>query len=212
MSKSRQAGGTTQDALAAALAPATTHNYNIAMTNETPPLALDTIAQRIFEIRGQRVMLGTDLAVLYGVEYRALTQATKRNPERFPEDFMFQISLEEWENLKSQSVISNLKSQNGTSKNTWGGSRRAPYVFTEHGALMLSSVLRSPRAVEISIIIIRAFVWLRQSIPAHQELAAKLAELEARVSTHDETLGGIIQTLYDLITPPPDKNKRRIGF
>lgn len=171
------------------------------MTNETPSLSLDAIARRIFELRGQRVMLDSDLGVLYGVETKYIVRAVKRNPKRFPADFMFQMSEDEWTFLRSQF---------GTSKGR-GGRRYMPYVFTEHGALMLSSVLNSPRADEISIHIIRAFVWLRQSIPAHKELAAKLNELEARGSKHDETLGGIIQTLYDLITPP-DKDKRRIGF
>ena len=175
-----------------------------------PTFTMDTIVQRIFELRGQRVMLDTDLAALYGVENRALIQAVKRNPERFPEDLLFQLSKTEWENLKSQNVISSLRLQNGTLY-SWGGRRSAPYVFTEHGALMLSSVLKSARAIEISLLIIRAFVWLRQTIPAYKELAAKIAELESAVGKHDETLGGIIETLRQLIVPP-DKDKRRIGF
>ena len=126
----------------------TEKDRGIAMSEIQPAPALDAIAQSIFEIRGQRVMLDSDLAALYGVENRALIQAVKRNLERFPEDFMFQLSLSEWENLRSQFVISNLRSQNGTSKH--GGRRYAPYVFTEHGALMLSTVLKSAQAIEIS--------------------------------------------------------------
>ncbi|MDL2207539.1 ORF6N domain-containing protein [Desulfovibrio sp. OttesenSCG-928-M16] len=183
------------------------------MTNDAVDAAftLDTIVRRILEFRGQRVIMGSDLAILYGVEYRALIQAVKRNPERFPKDFMFQLSAEEWRILKSQTVISSLKSQIGTSKSSWGGSRSAPYAFTEHGALMLSSVLRSPRAVEISIMIIRAFVWLRQTVPAYQELAAKLMELESAVTRHDSDISMILDALRQLVTPPGEE-KRRIGF
>jgi hypothetical protein len=175
----------------------------------TMPPALDAVAHRIFEIRGQRVMLDSDLAALYGVENRALVQAAKRNLDRFPEDFMFQLSLAEWDNLRSQFVISSLRFQNGASKH--GGRRYAPYAFTEHGALMLSSVLKSSRAVEISQMIVRAFVWMRQTAPAYKELAAKVAELEAAVGKHDAAIGGIIEALHELILPP-DKEKKRIGF
>jgi hypothetical protein len=175
--------------------------------------SLDTVVQRIFELRGQRVMMGSDLAILYGVEYRALIQAVKRNLDRFPEDFIFQLSSEEWGDLKSQNVISNLRFQFGTSndKDGRGGSRHAPYAFTEHGALMLSSVLNSPRAKEISVMIVRAFVWLRQSIPAYKELASKVAELEGAVSKHDESIKTIVQALQQMIVPP-DKPSRKIGF
>ena len=170
---------------------------------------LDTIAKRIFEIRGQRVMLDADLAVLYGVENRALLQAVKRNLERFPEDFMFQLSQGEWENLRSQNVISNLRSQNGALKH--GGRRYAPYVFTEHGALMLASVLNSARAVEVSVLIIRAFVWLRQAVPAYKELATKVAELENAVGKHDDAIKAIVQALQQMIVPS-DSPQRKIGF
>jgi hypothetical protein len=180
------------------------------MTNDTV-FTLDPVVRRIVDLRGQRVMLGSDLAILYGVEYRALIQAVKRNIDRFPDDFMFQLSAEEWGILKSQNVISSLRSQNGASKRSWGGSRFAPYAFTEHGALMLSSVLRSPRAVEISLLIIRAFVWLRQTVPAYQELAAKLMELENAVVRHDNDTSMILEALRQFIIPP-DKEKRRTGF
>jgi hypothetical protein len=162
-------------------------------------------------------MLDEDLAVLYGVETGALVRAMKRNPERF-EGFSFQLSAEEWENLRCQIGISNLRSQNVTSSlesqnmiAKHGGRRYAPYVFTEHGALMLSSVLKSPRSDEISRMIIRAFVWLRQAVPAYKELAAKVAELEEAVGKHDVALGGIIEALNELILPPAN-TKRRIGY
>jgi len=172
----------------------------IDMAETQPALTPDAVAQRIFEIRGHRVMLDSDLAALYGVETGALVRAVKRNVDRFPEDFIFQLSNEEWGNLKCQIGIS-----------SWGGRRFAPYAFTEHGSIMLSGVLNSPRAREISVLVVRAFVWLRQAVPAYKELADKVAELEAAVGRHDAALGGIIETLHELILPP-DKEKRRIGF
>jgi hypothetical protein len=171
------------------------------MPEIAPVVAVETIVQRIFELRGQRVMLDSDLAVLYGVPTKVLLQAVKRNHQRFQDDFMFQLSEEEWAALRSQVVTSNGR----------GGRRYAPYAFTEHGSLMLSSVLTSPRAVEISRIIIRAFVWLRQSVPAYQELAAKLAELERAVSAHDQDIAAILDALR-LLMPVPAGEKRRIGF
>jgi hypothetical protein len=171
------------------------------MGGNLPSFALDAVVRRIFELRGQRVMLDADLAVLYGVETGALVRAVKRNLDRFPEDFIFQLTVEEWENLRCQIGISS----------SWGGRRTTPYAFTEHGSLMLSGVLNSPRAKDISVLIIRAFVWLRQAAPAHQELAAKVAELENAVGRHDEAINTVLEALRQLITPP-DKEKRRIGF
>jgi hypothetical protein len=180
-------------------------------------LGLDAVVQRIFELRGQRVMIDTDLAVLYGVETKTLLQAVKRNPARF-EDFVFQLSSEEWDSLRCQNGISNLRSQNVTSSlksnfgiSSHGGRRYAPYAFTEHGALMLSGVLKSEQAEKISRMIIRAFVWLRQSVPAYKELAAKVAELEEAVGKHDDSIKTMVQTLQRLIMPP-DKPLRKIGF
>jgi hypothetical protein len=174
---------------------------NGQMAEALPPFSLDSVIRRIFELRGQRVMLDADLAVLYGVETKNLVKAIKRNLGRFPEDFMFQATREEWDDLRCQF---------GTSS-SWGGRRYAPYVFTEHGALMLSSVLNSSRATEISLLVIRAFVWLRRTVPAHQELAAKVSELESAVGKHDKDIGIILEALRQLITPP-DEPKRRIGF
>ena len=171
------------------------------MTEIQPALTLDSVVQRIFEMRGQRVMLDEDLAVLYGVPNKALLQAVKRNSERF-DDFIFQLSNDEWASLRSQFVTSN-KGR--------GGRRFAPYAFTEHGVLMLSSVLNSARAKEISRMIIRAFVWMRQTVPAYKELAAKVAELENAVGQNSEDIKVIVQTLQQLIVPP-DKPRRKIGF
>ena len=164
-------------------------------------LTLDTVVRRILELRGQRVMLDSDLAVLYGVETKYIVRAVKRNQGRFPADFMFQLSRDEWDSLRCQTGTSNGR----------GGRRYAPYAFTEHGALMLSSVLDSTRADEISLLIIRAFVWLRQTVPAYQELAAKLMELESAVTRHDSDISMILEALRQLVTPP-EGGKRRIGF
>ncbi|MDR0239027.1 MAG: ORF6N domain-containing protein [Deltaproteobacteria bacterium] len=147
------------------------------MTDIQPAFTLDAVVRRIFDLRGQRIMLDADLALLYGVETKNLLRAVKRNLERFPKEFMFQLSKVEWENLRSQCVIANVSVQNRTA-GFWSGRRRSPYAFTKHGALMLSSVLNSSLADEISLLIIRSFVWLRQAIPGHKDLAAKVAELE----------------------------------
>lgn len=171
------------------------------MTNSAV-FTLDTVVRRIVELRGQRVMLDSDLATLYGVETRYIPRSVKRNPGRFPPDFAFQLSDEEFDSLRSTFGISN-KGR--------GGRRFAPYAFTEHGALMLSSVLNSPRADEISLLIIRAFVWLRQTVPAYQELAAKLMELESAVVRHDSDISMILDALRQLVMPP-EQTKRRVGF
>jgi hypothetical protein len=171
------------------------------MTGSLPTFTLDSVVRRIFELRGQRVMLDTDLALLYGVETKYIVRAVKRNPGRFPEDFMFQLSTGEWDSLRCQIGTSNGR----------GGRRYSPYAFTEHGALMLSSVLNSSHAEEISLLIIRAFVWLRQTVPAYKELAAKVAELESALGRHDKDTAIMLDALRQLIIPP-DKEKRRIGF
>jgi hypothetical protein len=171
------------------------------MTRKTA-LAANPIENRIFLLRGQRVLLDSDLAALYRVEVRALNQAIKRNQERFPLDFVFQLKPEENDALTSQSVISNLAR---------GGRRYLPYVFTEHGAIMAASVLNSPRAVEMSIFVVRAFVRMRETLATHTKLAAKFAELERRLETHDKTIDGIVKAIRALMTPP-EKPARRIGF
>jgi len=178
------------------------------MAENTPALT-HSIAQRIFEIRGQRVMLDTDLAALYDVPTFRLNEAVKRNRARFPEDFMFQLTKEEHAFLRSQFAMS---------KPGRGGRRTEPFAFTEQGVAMLSSVLNSEQAVQVNIAIFRAFIWLRKALPAQQELAAKVAELEAAVGKHgeiigkhDAALGGIIEALNELILAP-SKDKRRIGF
>src|SRR6266513_4173089 len=156
------------------------------------PIPAERIESRIYLLRGHKVMLSPDLAELYEVEPRALVQAVKRNIERFPADFMFQLSQEEFDNLKSQIVIS-----------SWGGVRRAtPYAFTEQGVAMLSTVLRSKRAVLVNVEIMRAFVRLRQMLTAHADLARKLAALEKR---YDAQFKVLFEGICELMTPPPEK-------
>lgn len=142
---------------------------------------------------------------LYGVETRVLVQAVKRNGERFPEDFMFQLSAEEVESLRSQIVISNASPGRG-------GRRYRPYAFTEQGVAMLSSVLGSPQAIAVNIEIMRAFVRLREILASNKDLARKLEELERRLGAHDETITSILTAIRELMAPPEPPKKRRIGF
>ena len=158
------------------------------------------IVQAIRLIRGHKVLLDEDLAPLYGVATKVLVQAVKRHQERFPADFMFQLSAAEFQQLRSQTV---------TSKR--GGRRYPPYAFTEQGVAMLSSVLNSAQAIAVNIAIMRAFVKLRETLAAHQELAAKLKELEHKLEVHDEAISDILNAIRQLMAPP-DPPKRRIGF
>ena len=158
----------------------------------------EVIEGKIYMVRGHRVMLSADLADLYGVEPKVLVQAVKRNKDRFPKDFMFQITNQEFMNLKSQIVTS-----------SWGGIRRAnPYAFTEQGVAMLSSVLRSKRAVQVNITIMRAFVKLREMLSAHKDLAWKLAQMEKK---YDAQFKVVFDAIRQLMKPPETK-KRKIGF
>jgi hypothetical protein len=174
------------------------------LATRTSATNVDAVAGRIHVIRAQRVMLDRDLAVLYGVETRALVQAVKRNLERFPADFMFQLTPEEFANWRSQIVMSN--------SGDWMGLRRPPYVFTEHGALQLASVLNSSRAAEMSIVVVRAFVRLRELLATHKDLAAKLKTLERRLDMSDEAIAELYAMIRRLMEPPAEPPKRRIGF
>jgi hypothetical protein len=156
--------------------------------------------KRILLIRGHRVILDQDLAELYGVETRRLNEQIKRNPERFPIDFMFQLTTKEWANLKSQFATS-----------SWGGRRTTPYAFTEHGAVMAASVLTSPEAVEASVFVVRAFIAMRDALASTQALARKLLELERKVGGHDETIVALVGAIRQLMETPAPK-KRKIGF
>ena len=158
----------------------------------------EDLARLVFLIRGEKVMLAQQLAELYGVPVRALNQAVKRNIKRFPADFMFQLTKEEFKHLKSQIVIS-----------SWGGLRRAlPYAFTEQGVAMLSSVLRSARAVEVNIAIMRTFVQLRQLMDTNRDLARKIEAMEKK---YDEQFAEVFAAIKELIAPPTPA-KKRIGF
>lgn len=170
-------------------------------------VAVDGIANSIIILRGQRVILDSDLAAIYGVETRALNQAVKRNADRFPVDFCFQLSAEELASSRSQSVI--LKTARGQNV------KFLPFAFTEHGAIQAANVLRSPRAIEMGIYVVRAFVQLRDLLSSNKELAQRVDELERRIvrklDTHDQAITEIIKTIRQLMNPPETK-KRSIGF
>ena len=170
---------------------------SIAGASRLNAATLANLEQQILFLRGQKVMLSTDLAKLYEVEPRVLNQAVKRSLERFPEDFMFQLTQGVFANLKSQSVIS-----------SWGGSRALPYAFTEQGVAMLSSVLNSPRAILVNIAIMRAFVKLREILASHQDLAKKLDSMERK---YDAKFKVVFDAIRELMQPP-SKPRPRIGF
>ncbi|HWB27493.1 MAG TPA: ORF6N domain-containing protein [Chitinophagaceae bacterium] len=160
----------------------------------------EAIVSKIYFIREQKVMLDKDLAVLYQVETKVFNQAVKRNMERFPADFMFQLTEEEFENLRSQIVTS-----------SWGGPRYLPYAFTEQGVAMLSSVLKSEVAIQVNIQIIRLFTRMRELLSTSQDILLKLADIEKRVSFSEENIQAIFACLKELLTSPKiERNK--IGF
>ena len=172
----------------------------MGMVNNKSLIPVDRIEKAILLIRGQKVMLDADLAALYGVETRVLVQAVKRNIERFPEDFMFQLSKEEADFLRSQIVT--LKKGRGQY------SKYLPYAFTEQGVAMLSSVLRSQRTIQVNIEIMRAFIRLRRMLASHVELARKLDALEKK---YDAQFKQVFEAIRQLMTPPEPK-RRPIGF
>ena len=168
-------------------------------------LPLETIAQTIIILRGQRVMIDADLAALYGVETKRINEQVKRNRDRFPEDFMFQLTADEKaEVVANCDHLANLKF-----------SKTLPYAFTEHGAIQAANVLNSTRAVEMSVFVVRAFVQLREVLASNKELALKLAELESRIErkldTHDQAITGLIDAVRSLMKPA-EPHKRPIGF
>lgn len=162
----------------------------------------ELIERKILVMRGERVILDTDLAVLYGVETKRLNEQARRNKERFPEDFMFQLTDEEFNCLRSQFATSN-------SPTGRGGRRHLPYAFTEHGAIMAASVLNTPLAVAVSVQVVRAFVKLREMISTHKDLAAKLENLEKK---YDSQFKMVFDAIRQLMTPPEPKKKKAIGF
>jgi len=164
-------------------------------------IPIESIANRIYLIRGHKVMLDSDLAELYDVPTRRLNEQVKRNLSRFPEDFMLQLTREEYENLRSQFATS-------SDDTGHGGRRYSPLVFTEHGALMAASVLKSKRAVEVSIYVVRAFVQLRQMLATHEGLKTKI---EAMESKYDEQFQVVFEAIRQLLEED-EKPKRKIGF
>jgi hypothetical protein len=176
-----------------------------ANVNATAQVRTESIARVIHILRGQKVLLDADLAALYGVPTKRFNEQVKRNLGRFPIDFMFQLSNQEFSNLRSQFATS-----------SWGGRRKLPYAFTEHGAIMAASILNTPRAIDVSVYVVRAFVQLREVLATHKELAKRLDELESRIErklvTHDQALADIIRAIRELRAPPEPKQKRPIGF
>lgn len=166
-----------------------------------PAVVAESIEAQIVLLRGHKVLIDSDLAALYEVPTKVLVQAVKRNAERFPGDFMFQLTDEEFVRLRSQIVTSN-----GGGR---GGRRSAPYAFTEQGVAMLSTVLRSPRAIAVNIEIMRAFVRLRQVLASNKELARKLATLENK---YDAQFKVVFDAIRQLMAPPPTPKRRGIGF
>jgi hypothetical protein len=163
-------------------------------------VSAERIESRIYLIRGEKVMLDSDLAELYGVSTKVLNQAVLRNAERFPSDFMFQLTWQEFGNLKSQSV---------TSSSGHGGRRKLPLVFTEQGVAMLSGLLNSPRAISVNVAIMRTFVRLRQLIGSHADLARKLAELESK---YDDQFRAVFDAIRELMSPAMPRGSREMGF
>jgi hypothetical protein len=168
---------------------------------KTDIIPTERIENKIYFIRGQKVMLDRDLAELYGMETRLLKRAVRRNQKRFPHDFMFILNQEEVRGLVSQIGI--------PSSSNFGGAE--PFAFTEHGILMLSSVLNSQKAIDVNIMIMRAFVKLRQILSSHKELASKFAELERKYEGHDIEIKQIFEAIRQLMSPPV-KKKNKIGF
>ena len=174
---------------------------------ETGLVTTESVERAIIVLRGRRVILDSELATLYGVTVSVFNQAVKRNMERFPADFAFQLTREEYESLRSQIVI--LKAGRGAHR------KYLPYVFTEHGAVMAASVLNSPKAVEMSVEVVRAFVRLRQILAANRQLAARVDDLERKMNqsnaAHSKNIGTLFDAVRSLMTAP-EKPKRQIGF
>jgi hypothetical protein len=174
------------------------------MAKSHPTVSEQEIENSIYLLRGEKVLLDSDLAQMYGVTTKVLVQAVQRNSKRFPADFAFRLTLKEFTTLRSQIVTSNSPSR--------GGRRYLPYVFTEQGVAMLSSVLRSERAVQVNIEIMRAFVRIRKIIAANADLARRLDEVEKRIGTHDDQFVQIIRAIRELMQPAAKPKRRRIGF
>jgi phage regulator Rha-like protein len=172
------------------------------MNENTGIAAVEQIEQAILLLRGQKVMLDRDLAALYGVETKNLNKAVRRNLDRFPADFMFQLTPEEADSCSRFQIGTLKRGQN---------IKYLPYAFTQEGVAMLSSVLNSQRAIQVNVAIMRAFVRLREALSLHKDLAHKLAELERKIENHDESICSLFKAIRQLMTPP-EPPRREIGF
>jgi len=166
----------------------------------------------IYAVRGERIVLDADLAAIYGVSTTRFNEAVKRNRQRFPEDFSFIMTADEFANLRSQIATSSLMSQIATSKPGRGGRRKLPRVFTEQGAIMAAGILNSEQAIAMSVYVIRAFVKMREQLLAHADILRQLAQMDHRLLSHDIALQDIHEKLLPLLKPPPDPPRREIGF
>lgn len=173
------------------------------MVKDTAVVPMEQIRSSILFFRGQRVLLDSDLAALYGVTTKRFNEQVRRNLGRFPADFMFQLAAEEVVGLRSKIATSNVGR---------GGRRYTPYVFTEHGAIMAATILNSPLAVEMSVYVVRAFVQLRDMLASNKELARRLNELEHKLANHDQAITGILKAIRELMNSPPEQKRRGIGF
>jgi len=172
------------------------------MSDVKPIVKIGKIEQRIFLIRGEKVIIDADLAEFYNVSTKRLNEQVKRNKGRFPEDFVFKLTSKEKDELVANcDHLSKLKY-----------TKALPYAFTEHGSIMVASVLNSRRAAEVSVFIVRAFVKLRQMIAGHKELASKIAQLERKLADHDQQILALVQAIKEFIAVEPPPKKRRIGF
>ena len=182
------------------------------MSDDKALVSVERIERLIYLIRGQKVMLDSDLAEIYGVTTKRLNEQVGRNADRFPLDFAFQLTPQEVANLRSQIATSSLEGRAKFARaRQHGGPRYRPWVFTEHGAIMLASVLNSPVAVEASVRVVRAFVRLREMLASNRELAQKLAELERKFEGHDDAIRNLFEAIRQLLATPEPK-RRKIGF
>ncbi len=165
---------------------------------------IERVENRILLVRGHKVLLDADLASLYGVSTKRFNEQVRRNAARFPEDFMFRLSAEEWNSLRSR--FATLKAGRGRHR------KYLPIAFTEHGAIMAATILNSLRATEVSVYVVRAFVRLRELLASNKELARRLDQLEEKLGSHDQAIAGLVNTIRSLLAPPEPARKRRIGF
>lgn len=159
------------------------------------------VISKIYLIRGLKVMLDEDLAEMYGVETRRLNEQIKRNADRFPKDFMFQLTTKEFDNLKSQNATS-----------SWGGRRTLPFAFSEYGVLMLSGILNSPIAIQVNIKIMRVYTKLREMLATNKDILLQMQKIEEKLSSHDRNIQTIFDVLKKLINPQPPPARKRMGF